>query len=278
VPSVSGPDAGTDHAVPARVALRVWTVVAPCWTSTLTVAASPAASPAKPLKVGVARLLELESAGVVTATGLSAEVTVIGTVVVPWAPPLSVNVKVAMKGPATEYVWLGLASVELPPSPKFQLYAVMVPSLSVDPAEEKATVRGAGPDGGVPVATATGDWLVGVDPDGAHPETASANAPRTVTATNRVRDMSLPQHRPGAMSPTPELKGLAGSGVLGKKFVARSRAKNATMNQIRIPLASVAWWNGTGPSRRCCVVTAPVGRGVLWGQGVQVAPSNLVQS
>jgi hypothetical protein len=67
-PLARAPDAGTDHDVPERVALSVWTVVAPCLTTTLTVLESPAALPAVPEKVGVALLVDDPLTGLRTAT------------------------------------------------------------------------------------------------------------------------------------------------------------------------------------------------------------------
>jgi len=51
-----------------------------------------------------------------------------------------------------------LAAVEVCPSPKVQLYVSARPSGSLDPALEKLTVSGAGPDFGVASAAATGGW------------------------------------------------------------------------------------------------------------------------
>ena len=45
------------------------------------------------------------------------------------------------------------------PSPKSQAYETMVPSLSVEPADENSTPRGALPASGVALATATGAWF-----------------------------------------------------------------------------------------------------------------------
>ena len=54
----------------------------------------------------------------------------------------------------------GLASVlTAEPSPKFQLYEAMVPSLSTEPAELKSTTSGALTPFLVPLATATGAWF-----------------------------------------------------------------------------------------------------------------------
>lgn len=49
------------------------------------------------------------------------------------------------------------------PSPKFQLYEAMVPSLSVEPEASKLTVSGAVPVRGVALATAVGALLAVAD-------------------------------------------------------------------------------------------------------------------
>ena len=53
-------------------------------------------------------------------------------------------------------MWLGLAWVDVPPSPKSQLRLTIVPSVSVEPADENATIRSSLPDVGVPLACAVG--------------------------------------------------------------------------------------------------------------------------
>ena len=67
---VPGPrcEESTDQAAPARVAVRVATTVSPERTWTPTVAASPAASPAAPAKVGVSSSEAAPFAGVVSVT------------------------------------------------------------------------------------------------------------------------------------------------------------------------------------------------------------------
>src|SRR5215211_605163 len=80
------------------------------------------------------------------------------TVLASVAPLSPVIVSVAVNEPAATYVWLGLAVVDVPPSPKShkRLY---VPSESPDPADEKATVRGSLPEVGTPAAAAVGGWF-----------------------------------------------------------------------------------------------------------------------
>ena len=53
-------------------------------------------------------------------------------------------------------MWLGLAAVEVCPSPNVQLYVNGCPSGSLDPALEKFAVSGAGPDVGLAAADAIG--------------------------------------------------------------------------------------------------------------------------
>ena len=61
-------------------------------------------------------------------------------------------------------MWLGLACVEVCPSPNVQLYVNGWPSGSLDPELEKPTSSGAAPDVGVAAAAATGGWLLGAPP------------------------------------------------------------------------------------------------------------------
>ena len=68
----------------------------------------------------------------------------------------SETVSRAVYVPAVVYVRLGFAAVEVPPSPKTHEYDKVDPSGSDEPALEKATVSGALPEVGVPVATAIG--------------------------------------------------------------------------------------------------------------------------
>jgi hypothetical protein len=68
--------ADTDHEAPERVAERVCTVVAPCFTTTLTVAESPLAVPAVPEIEGDELLVELPSTGLTTATPEGATVSI----------------------------------------------------------------------------------------------------------------------------------------------------------------------------------------------------------
>ena len=56
-------------------------------------------------------------------------------------------------------MWLGLAAVDVCPSPNVQLYDNGCPSGSLDPALEKFAVSGAGPDRGLASAAAIGGWL-----------------------------------------------------------------------------------------------------------------------
>jgi hypothetical protein len=57
-------------------------------------------------------------------------------------------------------VWEGFGWVEVPPSPNAQAYVIGCPSGSTEPALEKETVSGGGPDRGAAVAAATGAWLL----------------------------------------------------------------------------------------------------------------------
>jgi hypothetical protein len=58
--------------------------------------------------------------------------------------------------PGCAYVWLGLAAVDVPPSPNVHAYVSGCPSGSDEPALEKLTASGAGPPVGFADATATG--------------------------------------------------------------------------------------------------------------------------
>ena len=58
--------------------------------------------------------------------------------------------------PAVVNVCVGLASVEVVPSPKFHENVSSSPSASSEPALEKLTVSGAGPESLSAVARATG--------------------------------------------------------------------------------------------------------------------------
>ena len=69
--------AGIDQVAPERVADNDWIVVAPCLMTTLTVAASPEATPAVPVMVGVALLMAAPLAGDVTATPVGAAVSTV---------------------------------------------------------------------------------------------------------------------------------------------------------------------------------------------------------
>src|SRR6185295_19322441 len=61
--------------------------------------------------------------------------------------------------PVVLYVCEGFAAVDVVLSPKLQRYVRGCPSGSNDPALEKATFKGAGPDVGFPLAEATGGRL-----------------------------------------------------------------------------------------------------------------------
>ena len=71
---------------------------------------------------------------------------------------MSVTVSVAMnvRGPVTCRCASGSVGVEVVPSPKSHRYVSAPPPGFVDPALEKATVNGRGPDIGVAEATADG--------------------------------------------------------------------------------------------------------------------------
>jgi hypothetical protein len=61
--------------------------------------------------------------------------------------------------PAWLYVCVGFAAVDVVPSPKVQEKVNGCPSGSVEPALEKVTASGAGPDWGLAAAMAVGGWF-----------------------------------------------------------------------------------------------------------------------
>jgi hypothetical protein len=84
--------------------------------------------------------------------------TVTVLVAVPVAPLGSVTVRVAVKVPLSPYVWLGFASVDVLPSPKFQRYVSGCASGSTEPALENAIATPSFPLYG-PFAVAVGGEL-----------------------------------------------------------------------------------------------------------------------
>jgi hypothetical protein len=118
-----------------------------------------------------------EVALVATATAAGAtfalDVTVTAELVV-LSPTLSVTRTVTLNVPTVLNTWLVVTPVAVFPSPNDHRYDAMVPSLSVLPAAEKLTVRGATPEvalvaaatavGGVPDVTTTTAELVVLSP------------------------------------------------------------------------------------------------------------------
>src|SRR5436190_7266981 len=74
-------------------------------------------------------------------------------------PAGSVTVSVTLRCPLVAKVWVGLAAVDVPPSPKFQAKVSAPPSGSEDPAEEKLTLSGAAPEVRLALARASGAWF-----------------------------------------------------------------------------------------------------------------------
>lgn len=94
--------------------------------------------------------------------------------------------------PGSAYTWVGSAAFELPPSPKLQLWPVMVPPGWVLLSPENDTASGAGPEVGSATITAVGDvFTVVVEPGpdgGAHAPASSTTVPTmTTTAVARMR-------------------------------------------------------------------------------------------
>ena len=72
------------------------------------------------------------------------------------------TVSCALKVPLDWYVCVGLAAVEVVPSPKTHLKVSVAPRGSEDPELEKLTVKGGAPLVGLAEATATGIQIVNV--------------------------------------------------------------------------------------------------------------------
>ncbi len=118
-----------------------------------------------------------EVALVATATAVGAtfalDVMITAELVV-LSPTLSVTTTVTLKVPTVLNTWLVVTPVAVFPSPNVHAYDAMVPSLSVLPAAEKLTVRGAAPEvalvaaataaGAVPDVTTTTAVLVVLSP------------------------------------------------------------------------------------------------------------------
>ena len=75
----------------------------------------------------------------------------------------SETVSRAVYGPALVYVWEGLAAVDVGAVAEVPRdRSAAVPRGPIEPALEKLTVSGAGPEVGLADATATGGWLDGM--------------------------------------------------------------------------------------------------------------------
>ena len=99
---------------------------------------------------------------------------------------MSVTVSVALYRPATPYAWAAMRPLPVPPSPKFQRYAAIVPSGSYEDDALNVTVwRACGAEGEktedatggrFPAAPGTADGLFdGVDQFGTSSDVSSAN-------------------------------------------------------------------------------------------------------
>jgi hypothetical protein len=101
------------------------------------------------------------------------------------APPLSVTVNLAVYVPGVEYTWAVVTPVPTVPSPNAQFQERRKPSMSYEPDPSKFTVRGAVPDEGVAVMTATGTVGTPMMPISAMFE--YAEAPPELEARTRYR-------------------------------------------------------------------------------------------